>query len=50
MYDQRLFVSLQHENPPSLSTMLKCVGCFCIYMFTLKILQWKDYRTSRKNR
>ena len=22
----------------------------CIYMFTLKILQWKDYRTSGKNR
>ena len=28
LYYQRLFVSLQHENPPSLSTMLKCAGRF----------------------
>ena len=31
LHYQRLFVSLQHENPPSLSTMLKCVGRFCFY-------------------
>ena len=37
LYYQRLFVSLQHENPPSLSTMLKCAGRFCIYTFNLKI-------------
>ena len=28
---QWLFVSFQHENPPSLSTMLKCAGRFCFY-------------------
>ena len=28
LYYQRLFVSLLRENPPSLSTMLKCVGLF----------------------
>ena len=28
LYYQWLFVSLQHENPPSLSTMLKCAGRF----------------------
>ena len=28
LYYQRLFVSLQCENPPSLSTMLKCAGRF----------------------
>ena len=31
LYYQLLFVSLQHENPPSLSTMLKCAGRFCFY-------------------
>ena len=31
LYYQWLFVSLQHENPPSLSTMLKCAGRFCFY-------------------
>ena len=28
LFYQRLFISLQHENPPSLSTMLKCAGRF----------------------
>ena len=30
-YYQWLFVPLRHENPPSLSTMLKCAGRFCFY-------------------
>ena len=30
---QRLFLSLQRQFPPSFSTMLKCVGLFCIYTF-----------------
>ena len=33
LYFQWLFVPLQHENPPSLSTMLKCAGRFCLYTF-----------------
>ena len=37
LYSQWLFVSLHRQFPPSLSTMLKCVGLFCIYTFTLKI-------------
>ena len=37
LYYQWLFVSLHRQFPPSLSTMLKCVGLFCIYTFTLKI-------------
>ena len=28
LFYQRLFICLQHENPPSLSTMLKCAGRF----------------------
>ena len=34
LYCRELFVSLQHKNPPSLSTMLKCVGLFCIYIYS----------------
>ena len=30
------FVSLQHENPPSLSMMLKCAGRFCFYRYMAK--------------
>ena len=37
LYYQWLFVSLHRQFPPSLSTILKCVGLFCIYTFTLKI-------------
>ena len=37
LYYQWLLVSLHRQFPPSLSTMLKCVGLFCIYTFTLKI-------------
>lgn len=38
LYYQWLFVSLHRQFPPSLSTMLKCVGLFCLYTFTIKIL------------
>ncbi|MST76560.1 hypothetical protein FYJ72_02385 [Prevotella copri] len=31
MYYQGLLVSLHRQFPPSLSTMLKCVGLFCFY-------------------
>ena len=31
LYYQWLFVSLHRQFPPSLSTMLKCVGLFCFY-------------------
>ena len=29
--NKEVFVSLQHENPPSLSTMLKCAGRFFFF-------------------
>ena len=46
LYYQRLFVSLQHENPPSLSTMLKCAGRFCFYRYmAAKIPFIKTYST-----
>ena len=47
LYYQLLFVSLQHENPPSLSTMLKCAGRFCFYRYmatdaTIKSVAWSS--------
>ena len=49
LYYQRLFVSLQHENPPSLSTMLKCAGRFCFYRYmATKIPFIKTYSTPQE--
>lgn len=43
LYYQRLFVSLQHENPPSLSTMLKCAGRFIfLYISLAEILVFSN--------
>ena len=49
LYYQWLFVSLQHENPPSLSTMLKCAGRFCFYRYmATKIPFIKTYSTPQE--
>ena len=34
---------MQRENPPSLSTMLKCAGRFCIIRLFSKYANVKDY-------
>ena len=40
---------LQHENPPSLSTMLKCAGRFCFYRYmATKIPFIKTYSTPQE--
>ena len=42
-------VPLQHENPPSLSTMLKCAGRFCFYRYmATKIPFIKTYSTPQE--
>lgn len=46
LYYQWLLVSLHRQFPPSLSTMLKCVGLFCLYTFTIKILTTHSARPS----
>ena len=49
LYYQRLFVSLQRENPPSLSTMLKCAGRFCFYGYmAIRIPFIKTYSTPQE--
>ena len=49
LYYQWLFVSLQRENPPSLSTMLKCAGRFCFYRYmATKIPFIKTYSTPQE--
>ena len=49
LYYQWLFVSLQHENPPSLSTMLKCAGRFCFYVYMATRIPFiKTYSTPQE--
>lgn len=49
LYYQRLFVSLQRENPPSLSTMLKCAGRFCFYGYMATRIPFiKTYSTPQE--
>ena len=46
---QGLFVTLRHENPPSLSTMLKCAGRFCFYRFMATRIPFiKTYSTPKE--
>ncbi len=46
LYYQWLLVSLHRQFPPSLSTMLKCVGLFCFYGYmATKIPFIKTYST-----
>ena len=49
LFYQRLFISLQHENPPSLSTMLKCAGRFFFYGYMATRIPFiKTYSTPQK--
>ena len=49
LYYQWLFVFLQHENPPSLSTMLKCAGRFCFYGYMATRIPFiKTYSTPQE--
>jgi len=46
LLNEKLFVLLQHQNPPSLSTMLKCAGRFILYIMTNRVPFQKTYTNS----